>query len=136
MILADSSAWIEYVRATHGPADRAIGHLVGGDELATTDIVLMEVLAGAREDPHRHQLRRMLAGCEYLAVEGPTDYERAADLYRTCRAAGLTIRRLSDCLIAVVAIRRKVAVLHADRDFDAIARCSPLEIAHAGAPRL
>ena len=75
-------------------------------------------------------MRRLLAGCEYLATDGPSDYERAADLYRRCRTAGVTIRRLPDCLIAVVAMRCGAAVLHADRDFDAIARCAPLAIAN------
>lgn len=100
-----------------------------------TDVVLMEILAGARDDAHRDRLRRLLARCEYLATEGPTDYERAADLCRQCRAAGVTIRRLPDCLIAAVAMRRKAALLHADRDFDAIARCAPLQIANPEAPR-
>ena len=130
MILADTSAWIEYFRATGTRVDLLLGELLVSEQpVAVTDVVLMEVLAGARDDAHRYQLRRLLSGCEYVAVEAPADYERAADLFRLCRAGGLTIRRLPDCLIAVVAMRAKLALLHADRDFDAIARCAPLELA-------
>jgi predicted nucleic acid-binding protein len=117
---------------TGSRVDRRLRDLVGaGHPIAVTDLVLMELLAGARDDAHRDRRRRLLAGCDHLAAEGPADYERAADLYRLCRAGGLTIRRLPDCLIAVVAMRCAAALLHADRDFDAIARCAPLEIAEA-----
>jgi predicted nucleic acid-binding protein len=132
VILVDTSAWIEYLRATGSRVDRRLRDLVGAAHpLAVTDLILMELLAGARDDAHRDRLRRLLAGCDYLAAEGPADYERAADLYRLCRAGGYTIRRLPDCLIAVVAMRRDAALLHADRDFDAIARYAPLQIADA-----
>ena len=132
MILADTSAWIEYLRATGSAVHlRLLQLLRTGAPLAVTDVVLMEVLAGAADDAHQDRLRRLIARCEYLPVEGPSDYLQAAQLYRSCRGQGVTIRRLPDCLIAVVAMRCGVAVLHADRDFDAIARCAPLEIAGA-----
>ncbi len=57
-----------------------------------------------------------------LAVRGLVDFESAADLYRTCRGRGATVRRLIDCLIAAVAIREKATVLHNDRDFEVLAR--------------
>jgi predicted nucleic acid-binding protein len=130
VILADTSAWIEYLRATgSGVHLRLLELLRTGAPLAVTDVVLMEVVAGAADDAHRDRLRRLLAGCEYLPVEGPTDYLQAAQLHRTCRGQGVMIRRLADCLIAVVAMRCGASLLHADRDFDAIAGCAPLEIA-------
>jgi predicted nucleic acid-binding protein len=130
VILVDTSAWIEFLRATGSAVHCRLRDLLAGAQpVAVTDLVLMEVLAGARDEAHRDRLRRLLAGCEHLATDGPADYERAADLYRLCRSGGSTIRRLPDCLIAVVAMRRSVALLHADRDFDAIARWAPLEIA-------
>ncbi|MDP2709772.1 MAG: PIN domain nuclease [Solirubrobacteraceae bacterium] len=133
MILVDATAWIEYLRATGGPVDLRVRELIAAREpLAVTDLVLMKVLAGARDDAHRHRLRRLLAGCAYLPVEGPGDYERAADLYRRCHAAGIKIRRLPECVIATVAIRHGAALLHADPGFDDIARCTPLQLAALG----
>jgi predicted nucleic acid-binding protein len=127
--LVDSSAWIEYLRATGSQTHRALrGLLEQGEDLHTTDVVVMEVLAGARDDDHRDRLRRLLARCEYLPVEGLGDYEAAADIFRICREAGVTIRSLTDCLIAVVAIRRSLPVLHADRDFEALARHTGLRV--------
>lgn len=129
MILADTSAWVEFLRATGSEANVRLRALIERDQLVTTDVVLMEVLAGARDDGHRDRLRALLARCEFVPMTGPRDYEDAADIYRACRQAGDTVRALTDCLIASVAMRAGLSVLHTDRDFDAIARHAPLEIA-------
>ncbi len=130
MILVDSSAWIEFLRATGSPAHlRLRAELQGETELACTDVVVMEVLAGARDEADRDRLRRLLYGLEFLAVDGPADYETAAELYRRCRRGGETPRKLSDCLIAAVAIRNEAELLCEDADFDAIARHAPLTLA-------
>ena len=129
MILADTSAWLEFLRATGSEANLRIRALIEGDKLATTDVVLMEVLAGARDDGHRDRLRALLARCQFVPIAGPRDYEDAADIYRACRQAGHTVPALTDCLVASVAMRAGLSVLHTDRDFDAIARHAPLEIA-------
>lgn len=123
MILVDSSAWIEFLRGSGSPAHlRLRSALEEGAALACTDVVLMEILAGAADDAERDRLRRLLYGTEFLAVEGPADHERAAELYRLCRRGGETPRQLVDCLIAVVAMRNQAELLCADADFRAIAR--------------
>lgn len=136
MILVDSSAWIEFQRATGSPVDRHLTAAIEREErLATTGLVVLEILAGARDENHAAELRRLLDRCRFLALEEPSDHEAAAALYRACRREGTTIRRLPDCLIASVAIRTRAALLHRDADFDAIARHAPLTIAevHDGA---
>ena len=51
MILADTSAWVEYDRGTGSTADQRIAELIAGDgPLMVTEPVMMEVLAGARND--------------------------------------------------------------------------------------
>jgi predicted nucleic acid-binding protein len=129
VILVDSSTWVEYLRATGSHAHlRLRSALEGGDDLACTDVIVMEILAGARDDADRDWLRRLLYGLEFLAVDGPTDYEQAAELYRLCRSHGETPRKLSDCLIAAVAIRNDAELLCEDADFEAIARHAPLRL--------
>lgn len=129
MILADTSAWVEFLRRTGSPAHLRLRELVGTGELATTDVVVMEVLSGAHDESKLSELADLVAACELVPVEGPGDYEAAAVLYRACRAGGATIRRLTDCLIAIVAIRAGLSVVHRDRDFDAIAAHSALRLA-------
>ena len=131
MILVDTSAWVEYLRGTKSRVNRQVRVLLESEErLATSEVVVMEVLAGARDVAHGERLRRLLFGCDLLPLTGLSDYEDAASLYRRCRGAGNTIRSLTDCLIAVVAIRNGAEILHADRDFDTIARHAPLQIAN------
>ncbi|HEX6229484.1 MAG TPA: PIN domain nuclease [Solirubrobacterales bacterium] len=130
MIVVDSSAWVEFLRATGSPAHlRLRSALEEGEELASTDVVVMEILAGARDDTDRDRLRRLLYGRRFLAVEGPADYEQAAELYRLCRSRGEAPRKLSECLIAAVTIRNDAELLCADTDFLTISRHSPLRIA-------
>ena len=129
MILADTSAWVEFLRATGSEANVRLRDLLERNEIATTDVVLMELLAGARDDSHRDGLRSLLARCQFTPTAGPSDYENAAELYRACRRAGHTVRALTDCLIASVAIRSDLALLHTDADFDTLARYTALEVA-------
>jgi predicted nucleic acid-binding protein len=127
VILVDSSAWIEYQRATGSPADLRVNRAIETDEpLETTGLVLLEVLSGAHDESHARDLRRLLDRCRFLPLEEPSDHEAAAALYRACRRQGTTIRRLPDCLIATVAMRTNTTLLHRDADFDAIARHGPL----------
>ena len=126
MILVDTSAWIEFLRDTGSPVCQRVDDLLA-TEIATCDVVRMEVLAGAHDEQHLQQLRRLLARASTLPTE-PVDYDAAAALYRTCRQRGHTVRRLIDCLIAAVAIRGNVPVLHRDADFDILAQHSPLQV--------
>ena len=127
MKLVDSSAWIEYQRATGSPADLLLTAAIEADEpLAVIGLILLEVLAGARDEPQARQLNRLLSRCRLLLLDEPSDYEAAAALRRACRGEGTTIRRLPDCLIAAVAIRTGAELLHQDADFDAIANHSSL----------
>ena len=121
MILGDSSAWIDHLRGRRTRAARRIDALLAGDELVTTDPVVMEVLAGARDVAHRRTLLRLLSTRPHVPV-AVEDWAAAADIYRDCRRAGTTPRTLVDCLIASVAIRSGATILHSDRDFDLIAR--------------
>ena len=127
MILIDTSAWIEFLRDTGSPTCRRVDELLG-EPIATCDPVRMEVLAGARDESHLTSLRRLLARTTLLPTTS-SHFEQAASLYRRARVQGVTVRRLTDCLIAAVALDNDVAVLHADRDFDALARVTPLRIA-------
>ena len=130
MILVDTSAWVEFLRGTESRVHEQVRSLLeDAAPIATTEPVVMEVLSGARDDDHLRSLRRLLVGCELLPVEGLMSWERAASIWRRCRRRGETVRSLTDCLIADVALQAGVPVLHADRDFGAIARSTGLALA-------
>jgi len=115
VILIDTSAWIEFLRDTESVACEAVDRLLEGD-VAVCDAVVMEVLAGALDERHLRDLRGLMATATLVSVMAE-DYDEAAALYRTCRRNGVTVRKLIDCLIAAVAIRVDIPVLHVDADF-------------------
>lgn len=127
-MVADSSAWIEFLRGTGGTAHRRLAALVADRAVIVTDPVLMEILAGARSRSEWLELRRLMSAFDFASVEGP-DWVDAAALQWRLRRAGQPVKSIIDCLIAVVAIRLDVPLLTADEDFARIAAHSDLELA-------
>jgi hypothetical protein len=122
VILADTSAWVEFDRASGSAADRRIADLIANDgPLVVTEPVLMEVLAGARSDARELDLRRLLLSFGFVPFDAVTDCEAAARIYRRCRQAGVTPRGMVDCMIAAVAYRRGAALLSWDIDMERVA---------------
>jgi predicted nucleic acid-binding protein len=123
VILADTSAWVEYDRATGSAADRRVADLIAtGGPLAVTEPVAMEVLAGARDNRREADLRRLLLRFHLLRFDAATDFDAAARIYGRCRQAGITPRGMIDCMIAAVAWRSGAALLAWDADVDRVAR--------------
>lgn len=122
MILVDSSAWVEYDRATGSDVDRRVGELLGIDgAIAVTEPIVMEVVASARDDPREDDLRRLLARGRLLRFDAVIDFDAAARIYRRCRREGVTPRGMVDCMIASVAARHDVPVLALDADLERVA---------------
>jgi predicted nucleic acid-binding protein len=123
LILADTSAWVEYDRATGSPVDQRLLELIGADGPVTvTEPVVMEVLAGARTDEREAELRRMLLRFDLLPFDAAADFDAAVRIYRRCRSGGATPRGMVDCMIAAVAWRREATLLAHDADIDRVAR--------------
>jgi predicted nucleic acid-binding protein len=132
VILADTSAWVEYDRATGSEVDQRITELITTDgPLMFTEPVLMEVLAGARSDVREEDLRRMLLRFGLAHFDAVTDFDAATRIYRRCRQAGVTPRGMVDCMIAAVAYRRALALLAWDADMFRVAKVIGIELDEA-----
>ncbi len=122
MILADTSAWVEYDRATGSPVDQRVAELIAADlPLMVTEPVVIEVLAGARDGAREDDLRRLLLRMGLLAFDSTTDFDAATRIYRRCRRSGITPRGMIDCMIAAVAWRHGAALLCRDGDLNRVA---------------
>ncbi|MCP5034999.1 MAG: PIN domain nuclease [Actinomycetia bacterium] len=122
MILVDTSAWVEFDRATGSLVDARLTDLIAHtDEIAVTEPVTMEVLAGARSDQREQELRRLMGRFELLRFDAGVDFDAAARIYRMCRRSGVTPRGMVDCMIAAVALRNGASLLAADEDLDRVA---------------
>lgn len=128
MILADTSAWVEYDRATGSAVDLRLSALIAADgPVAVTEPIVMEVVAGARSEERASDLRRLLLRFRLLAFDAAADFDGAALIYRRCRAAGVTPRGMVDCMIAAVAWRSEATLLAHDADMDRVARVIGIE---------
>jgi predicted nucleic acid-binding protein len=135
VILADTSAWVEYDRATGSSVDRRLAELIeSSGPVAVTEPVVMEVLAGARDDRRELELRRLLLRFELLGFDAVADFDGAVRIYRRCRAVGVTPRGMVDCMIAAVAWRRAATLLANDADMDRVARVIGIAIDDASLP--
>ena len=136
MILADTSAWIDYDRATGSPVDKRIATLIGADgPLVVTEPVIMEVVAGARSKTRADDLRRLMLRGGLLHFDAATDFDAAALIHQRCRRAGIMPRGMIDCMISAVAWRRGAALLCLDVDLERVATVIGIEFDEASVRR-
>lgn len=122
MILVDTSAWVEYDRATGSRVDQRLTALIKSNgPLAVTEPVMMEVIAGARSAARETDLRRLLLRFHLLGFDPVVDFDASASIYRRCRQVGVTPRGLIDCMIASVASRHGASLLARDSDLNRVA---------------
>ena len=132
-VLVDTSAWIEFLRRTGSETNVRLRELLRseGQRVATTDIVIMELLQGSATPGAQKKIWGTMNWCVMLPTRPLFDYEVAADLYRRCRRAGFAPANSHDLLIAAVAIGKGVPLLAADSDFEQIATVSELQLVAA-----
>ena len=132
MIVVDTTVWIDFLGARGTVFDNHLAELIEADApIALIDIVYGEVLQGIRDEEVYRRARLSLLAHPILRPRGLETFETAANLYRTARRRGLTVRRSVDCLIAATCLEAGAELFHNDRDFDAIARVSDLTIYRA-----
>ncbi|MEW5892224.1 MAG: PIN domain nuclease [Pseudomonadota bacterium] len=118
MILVDSSVWIDYFRGTVTPQTDRLDALLGTELIATGDLILTEVLQGFVSDKDFNQARKLLTALIVVDLAGQRIAIQAVKNFRTLRAAGVTVRKIIDTVIATYCIENRVPLLYSDRDFD------------------
>jgi predicted nucleic acid-binding protein len=120
-VIFDTGVWIEAFHNRISPASSLLKDYVQhGHEVLLTPTIIQEVLQGIRYDHEYHQVKNSFSGFRLLYVPPLEAAIGAADLYRTLRKKGITIRKANDCLIACYAIYHDVALVHHDSDFELI----------------
>ena len=127
MLIADTSAWIEFLRATGSFPAARLRQAISEREVIVIDPILMEVMAGARRDAVA-RTQRLLEAQHVEALSPRLDWLDAATIYRELRWRGVAVRSQVDALVAAVAIRLDVPVLYQDRDFGYIAGYTSLRV--------
>lgn len=125
MILVDSSVWIARLRGNRTPAIEKLEIAALEERLLVGDLILLEVLQGARDEVHAMRIERELRTYPIVSMLDGKLASRAARNYRVLRRRGITIRKTVDIIIGTFCIEHGYALLHEDRDF------APME-AHLG----
>lgn len=129
MIVVDTSVWVDVLNDNETKAARRCVELIeAGEPIALTDVVFTEILQGLRSEEEAQLVEEHLRAFPVLRLDGLEDLALAAELYRSARRAGLTIRKTLDCLIAAPCVRTGAPLLHADADFDCLATCTSLRL--------
>jgi predicted nucleic acid-binding protein len=130
MIIVDTTVWVDYLRGTPSPHAEWLESNLAVERLGLTDLILCEVLQGVGTDAlfaavHEELLRFEVheTGTVELAIA-------AAANYRRLRAAGRTVRRTIDCLIATFCLVEGYSLLHSDRDYDPFEAHLGLKVVH------
>jgi predicted nucleic acid-binding protein len=91
LVLIDTSAWVLALRAG-GPVvvRKEVEQLLATGRVATTPIVILELLTGARSSREFRELKEDLEALKQLELS-PSVWERAYKLGYDLRRAGLTI---------------------------------------------
>ena len=122
MIVVDSSVWIDYFKGLDTRETMLLHGLLGVEPVVIGDLVLTEVLQGFRRERDLHRAEAALRTLIFQPMVGRGVAAASARNYRALRAGGVTVRKTIDVLIATFCMENGHSLLHADRDFDPMAR--------------
>jgi predicted nucleic acid-binding protein len=132
-VIVDTSVWSLVLRRNAAPADAvqqaavaALKDLIADARAMLMGPVRQELLCGIKDPAQFERLRSALAAFpdETLTTQ---DYERAAQLFNTCKARGVQGAN-TDFLICAVALERTLPIFSLDQDFMHFQKCVPLEL--------
>lgn len=128
-ILFDTSVWIDFLNKKSTPGADLLVHYIEEDRhVLLTPTIVQEILQGIRDDFKYLQIKEMLTFFTILDLPPIRAAVGAADLYRSLRKKGATVRKSNDCLIAYYALEFSCSLVHNDADFDLISKHIGLKI--------
>jgi predicted nucleic acid-binding protein len=127
-LIFDTSVWVDFLRnKSNHSSDLLTKYIEQDDPVILVPTILQEVLQGIRKDVQYNRIKDIFSYFTVLQAGAVQTAIGAAELYRSLRKKGVTIRKSNDCLIAFYAIEFSLPLVHADSDFDLISRHSKLK---------
>ena len=120
MLLVDTTVWIDFFSSRPLPHAELLEDALKRDEdICICGVILTEVLQGIRDDREYKKTKSHFEALLCLPMN-ENIFIKSADIYRHLRQKGITIRNAIDCMIAAIAIKHDIPLLHNDRDYDHI----------------
>ena len=127
MVIFDTSVWIDYFKGVRDDKTNYLEHQIAENGVLMLGVILQEILQGIRDESQFKRIEKNLLTFTFLDNYSPFFYSKAAQLYRSLRQKGVTIRKPNDCFIAVYALHFDIELCHNDSDFDQISEYYPLK---------
>ena len=118
MIVADTSAWIDYFRGIDALHTNLLDQALSTNRIVIGDLIITELLQGFRNDKDYDSAKKLIKKLEYRNLAGKEIAFEASQNYRALRSKGVTVRKTIDVIIGTFCIENKFELIHNDRDFD------------------
>jgi hypothetical protein len=128
MIVADTSAWIDYVNGVDAPHTNLLDYELDHNRIITGDLIITEFLQGFRSEKDYQAAKEIIESLEYHDLSGKKIALQSAQNFRILRKKGITVRKTIDLMIATFCIENGFELLHNDRDFDPMENILGLQV--------
>lgn len=129
MVLVDTSVWIDYFNGVRARRTDLLDSLLGTGAVLIGDLILTELLQGFVYDADYRNAAALLSEVPCVTLGGRELALQAAQHFRALRRRGVTVRKTIDVIIGTYCIAHNHELLHADKDFDVMARFLGLKLA-------
>ena len=128
MVIADTSAWIEYFRDGIPKVVQTLDYCLEYDLAGIGDLIYCEVIQGIKAKKEREKVTSLFQSLPKFDMVGFNIAERSADNYRLLRSKGISVRKTIDVLIGTFCSENKFKLIHNDRDFTIMSKHIRLEV--------
>jgi len=129
LILVDTSVWVDHLRGVQTAQTVKLEKSLVREPLLVGDLILLEILQGARNERHASQIEKEMRRFTILPLLDDILSVQAARNFRKLRGLGITIRKTADLIIGTFCIECGHVLLHDDRDFEPMEQHLGLKVA-------
>ena len=124
-LLVDTTVWVKFLRGLDASLKEQLGFLVLENRVFTSEIIIMEILRGAKSDKEYSMLYQDFLALPQLAIDH-TVWEKAWQTAYTIRRSGINIP-MADIIIASTALYYKCTLMHSDKHFNLLTKHTELK---------
>jgi predicted nucleic acid-binding protein len=117
MVIADTSAWVDFFRGLDAPHVKSLEIALISDRLYIGDLIITELLQGVRNDKGAKEILEIISKLTVVNMVSESLAYKSAENYRFLRSKGKTVRKTIDMLIGTYCIENGMALIHKDSDF-------------------
>ena len=124
--LIDTTVWVKYLRGLDASLKDRISSLVLEDKVFASEVIIMEILRGAKSAREYNMLYQDFLALPQLATDHDV-WEMAWKTAYKIRKGGINVPMV-DVIISAIAVRYKCTLMHSDKHFNLIAKHTGLKV--------